>query len=62
MLSQEKFNKLSKYSLRLEKSFIKNNSSDYLKYCSHLKHHIDDDNTQIDACNNECKIYYILKN
>ena len=48
MLSQEKFNKLSKYALRLEKSFIKNNSSDYLKYCSHLKHHIGGDNTQID--------------
>ena len=48
MLSQEKFNKLSKYALRLEKSFIKNNSSDYLKYCSHLKYHIGGDNTQID--------------
>lgn len=48
MLSQEKFNKLSKYALRLEKSFIKNNSTDYLKYCSHLKYHIGGDNTQID--------------
>jgi len=47
MLSQEKFNKLSKYALRLEKSFVNNNSSDYLKYCSHLKYHIGGDNTQI---------------
>lgn len=48
MLSQEKLHKVSKYALRLEKSFIKNNSSDYLKYCSHLKYHIGGDNTQVD--------------
>jgi chromosome segregation ATPase len=47
MLSQEKFHKLSKYTLRLEKSFIKNNSSNYLKYCSHLKHHIGGENKEL---------------
>lgn len=40
MLSQEKFYKLSKYSSRLEKSFIKNNQTDYTKYLSHIKYHI----------------------
>lgn len=50
MLSQEKFNKLSKYASRLEKSFVKNNSSDYMKYCSHLKYHIGGEgtNTKLD--------------
>lgn len=40
MITQEKFHKLCKYSLRLQKSFISNNSNNYAKYCSHLKYHI----------------------
>lgn len=40
MISQEKFHKLCKYSVRLQKSFISNNSNNYAKYCSHLKYHI----------------------
>lgn len=43
MLSQEKFNKLSKYALRLEKAYNKKNSADCMKYCSHLKYHIGGD-------------------
>lgn len=43
MLSQEKFYKLSKYSSRLEKSYIKNNQTDYTKYLSHIKYHIGGD-------------------
>lgn len=50
MPNQEKIHKLSKYALRLKKSFIRNNSSDYLKYCSHLKHHIGGDgNTDLNT-------------
>ena len=45
MLSQDKFHKLCKYSLRLEKSFIANDINNYTKYCSHLKHHIGGENT-----------------
>lgn len=40
MITQEKFHKLCKYSVRLQKSFISNNSNNYAKYCSHLKYHI----------------------
>ena len=40
MITQEKFHKLCKYSIRLQKSFISNNSNNYAKYCSHLKYHI----------------------
>jgi len=40
MITQEKFHKLCKYSVRLQKSFISNNSNNYIKYCSHLKYHI----------------------
>lgn len=40
MITQDKFHKLCKYSIRLSKSFISNNSNDYIKYCSHLKYHI----------------------
>ena len=40
MLSQEKFYKLSKYAIRLNKSFINNKRDDYIKYCNHLKYHI----------------------
>lgn len=40
MIAQDKFYKLCKYSTRLKKSFISNNSNDYAKYCSHLKYHI----------------------
>lgn len=48
MLSQDKFHKLCKYSLRLEKSFITNDVNNYTKYCSHLKHHIGGTNTNLD--------------
>lgn len=40
MISEEKFHKLCKYSVRLGKSYISNNQNDYLKYCLHLKYHI----------------------
>lgn len=40
MITQEKFHKLCKYSVRLQKSFISNNLNNYAKYCSHLKYHI----------------------
>jgi hypothetical protein len=40
MITQEKFHKLCKYSIRLQKSLISNNSNNYTKYCSHLKYHI----------------------
>lgn len=40
MITQEKFHKLCKYSVKLQKSFISNNSNNYAKYCSHLKYHI----------------------
>ena len=48
MLSQDKFHKLCKYSLRLEKSFITGDINNYTKYCSHLKHHIGGSNTKLD--------------
>lgn len=48
MLSQDKFHKLCKYSLRLEKSFISGDVNNYTKYCSHLKHHIGGSNTKLD--------------
>jgi hypothetical protein len=47
MLSQDKFHKLCKYSLRLEKSFISGNVNNSTKYCSHLKHHIGGDNDEL---------------
>lgn len=40
MITQEKFHKLCKYSVRLQKSFISNNTNNYAKYCFHLKYHI----------------------
>lgn len=40
MIAQDKFHKLCKYSIRLKKSLISNDSNDYEKYCSHLKYHI----------------------
>ena len=40
MITQDKFHKLCKYSIRLEKSFVSNNLNDFSKYCSHLKYHI----------------------
>jgi hypothetical protein len=50
MITHDKFYKLCKYSVRLEKSFVSNNSNDYAKYCSHLKYHI---GNQIGSGNNQ---------
>ena len=61
MITQYKFHKLCKYSTRLKKSFISNNSNDFVKYCLHLKYLI---GNQIDNCSNHelDKLFNILIN
>jgi DNA repair exonuclease SbcCD ATPase subunit len=49
MISHDKFHKLCKYTLRMQKSLRKNNITECINYCNHLKYHVGGDGTQLDT-------------
>ena len=50
MFNKEKIQELCKYTLKIKKSFVNGNPSDYIKHCNKLKNHMGgQDNIHLDT-------------